>query len=445
MRLRFLLPRSRGRAGFGSLRRVCAPAALALLAVLLAAGCGGSSATTRSATHASTLPPARGPAFGLTEDNADLLWNPADPAAPGGAGFQAARQRLTALHPRYVRLLVDWAALQPDANRAPSLQAPVDGCARSVAPCGIYAGLRDQLAAIASQQRAARGQGRTGPEVVLDVFGTPAWAARPASGCELDATRPFSRPISAAGLAGYRALIRSLLALGERSGVALTWWSPWNEPNDSVFLSPQRSTCTTGAPSLAAAVYAQLAQAIAEELTAAGGAHRLLLGELNAFPTDSPHRTSISAFVAALPASVLCMSDAWSIHAYAARGAATPALDPARALEVALDARGACGRRASIWITEAGAGAPHPGRPRPPGAEEEHAGCVALRAQLERWSADPRVQAIFQYSFREDPAFPVGLLSADLTHVYRAYRFWLLYTRASEQGKPPPSQAVLCA
>jgi hypothetical protein len=416
-----------------------------LLAVLPLAGCGGSSATTRSATHAPTLPLARAPAFGLTEDNADLLWNPADPAAPGGAGFQTARQRLTALHPHYVRLLVDWAALQPDANRAPSLQAPVDGCARSVAPCAAYAGLREQLAAIASQQRAATGQGRTGPEVVLDVFGTPAWAARPASGCELDGTRPFSRPISATGLAGYRALIRSLLALGERSGVALTWWSPWNEPNDPVFLSPQRSACTTGAPSLAPAVYAQLAQAMAEELTADGGAHRLLLGELNAFETDSPHRTSISAFVAALPASLLCTSDAWSIHAYAARGAATPTLDPTRALEAALDARGACGRRARIWVTEAGAGAPHPGRPRLPGAEEEHAGCVALRAQLARWSADPRVQAIFQYSFREDPAFPVGLLSADLAHVYRAYRFWLLYTRASAQGKPPPSQAALCA
>jgi len=118
-------------------------------------------------------PTPRGPAFGLTEDNADLLWNPAAAAPSGGAGFQMARERLTALHPRYVRLLIDWAELQPDANHPPSLQAAVDGCARSVGPCGAYAGLREELAAIASQQRAARAQGRAGFEVVLDVFGTP--------------------------------------------------------------------------------------------------------------------------------------------------------------------------------------------------------------------------------------------------------------------------------
>jgi hypothetical protein len=67
---------------------------------------------------------------------------------------------------------LDWAALQPDANHPPSLQAAVDGCARSVRPCGAYAGLREEFAAIASQQRAARAQGRAGFEPVLDVFGT---------------------------------------------------------------------------------------------------------------------------------------------------------------------------------------------------------------------------------------------------------------------------------
>jgi hypothetical protein len=114
-------------------------------------------------------------------------------------------------------------------------------------------------------------------------------------------------------------------------------------------------------------------------------------------------------------------------------------------LAAALDARGACGARASIWITEAGAGARHPGRPRPPGAEDAHAGCLALAAQLDRWAADPRVRAVLQYSFREDPAFPVGLLSADLAHVYPTYRLWLLYTRESAQGRPVPAQAALCA
>ena len=240
-------------------------------------------------------------------------------------------------------------------------------------------------------------------------------------------------------------MIASLLALGAREGVALHWWSPWNEPNDAVFVSPQRASCQPSSPTLSADVYAQLARAMSEELSAAGGVHHLLLGELNAFPTDSPHRTSISSFVAALPASVVCLSDTWSIHAYAAYHEAEPELDPVSALEAALDARGGCGSHASVWITEAGAGAPHPGAPRPRGAQDEHEGCLALAAQLARWAADARVQAIFQYSFREDPAFPVGLLSADLAHVYPAYRLWLLYARASARGEPPPSQAALCA
>ena len=34
--------------------------------------------------------------------------------------------------------------------------------------------------------------------------------------------------------------VLALLALGREQGVALSWWSPWNEPNNPVFLSPQR-------------------------------------------------------------------------------------------------------------------------------------------------------------------------------------------------------------
>ena len=70
---------------------------------------------------------------------------------------------------------------------------------------------------------------------------------------------------------------------------------------------------------------------------------------------------------------------------------------------------------------------------------------LALAAQLKRWTADPRVQAILQYTFRDDPAFPVGLLSADLAHVRADYRLWLLYTQARAQGKAPPQPAQLCA
>jgi hypothetical protein len=366
-------------------------------------------------------------------------------APSGGAAFATARAQLTALHPTYVRLLVDWATLQPDAASPPALVEKVDGCARGVGPCGQYRGVAAELAAIASQQRAARAEGRTDFQVVLDVFGVPGWAARAPFGCEAPGAQPFARPITSAGLVGYRRLIHALLAIGAREGVQLSWWSPWNEPNNPQFLGPQRASCTTRSPSLAPAVYAQLAQAMAGELEVDGGTHRLLLGELAAYPTDSVHRTSIASFVAALPASVLCSSDTWSIHAYASFGADASGAEPVAALERALDARGACGRAASVWVTETGAGAPHPGRLRAGTSGEESASCRALARAVIEWSRDARVGAIFQYTFREDPAFPVGLLSADLSHVYPAYGLWDSYTRVRARGEPPGSAAALCA
>jgi hypothetical protein len=55
------------------------------------------------------------------------------------------------------------------------------------------------------------------------------------------------------------------------------------------------------------------------------------------------------------------------------------------------------------------------------------------------------VGAIFQYSFREDPAYPVGLVSADLQHTYPAYRLWLAYAQARAAHAPPPPTSPSCA
>jgi hypothetical protein len=385
------------------------------------------------------------PAFGLTEDNADLLWSPTAPSAPDQPAFALARERLTALHPTYLRLLIDWAKLQPSADRRPALEAATSGCARTVGPCETYRGIAQELAAIGSQQRAARARGERAFEVVLDLFGTPSWAARTPSGCESASTQPFARPITAAGLAGYRQLIGELLALGAREGVALRWWSAWNEPNNAQFVSPQREACSPSSPSLAPAVYAQLATAMADELEADGGEHHLLLGELAGYAEDSPHRTSVASFVAGLPASAICLGETWSIHLYANYGADASSAQPLAALERALDARGECGARARIWITEAGVGAPHAGDRREATTASEREGCQALATQLAGWLADDRVEAVMQYTFREDPAYPVGLLSADLSHVYPAYGLWLQYTRARAQGRALPPSALLCA
>ena len=411
-------------------------------------GCGGggsrrhaSAPLRRAPTGAPAPAEQRGPALGLTEDNADLLWNARSSLRTGGEAFQPARLLLTALHPRYVRLLIDWAALQPQAGTAAAMAATVDGCARASGPCGAYAGVQAQLAAIASQQRADPGAFR----VVVDILGTPAWAAQPPSGCAPPATAAARAPRRQA-LAAYRALIASLLALARSEGVALEWWSPWNEPNNPSFLSPQRAACSAAAPSLAPALYTMLARAMAGELAASPGRHRLLIGELQDVPADSPDSTSVASFIAALPSDVVCLAGAFSIHDYALQSR-RPGAGPGAvsALEQALDARGGCASSVPIWVTEAGAGAPHPGRPRPPGAGDELAGCLALALQLRRWDADPRVGAVFQYSFREDPAYPVGLLSADLARVYPAYRLWLQYAGAQAAGLPPPPPALGCA
>jgi hypothetical protein len=431
----------------------------------------------RPAAHAGVAIPPRGPALGLTEDNAALLRSPDGPPDPAGTGpagsaFQAARRALTALHPTYVRLLVDWAALQPDSGKPPALEAQVGGCARDVGPCAPYAGVRAELEAIASQQRTAAaggtgdaagggagnaaggtgsaGGGSTGSagggfQVVVQIFDTPVWAAQPPTGCEAAAADASSRSPSDAALGAYRALVRSLLALAAHEGVALQWWSPWNEPNDPVFLSPQRASCAASSPSPAVASYARLVRALTAELRADGSAGHVILGELAGYPTGSSHRTSVAQFVAALPADALCLGSVWSLHQYASYGASASSGDPVRALEDALDARGACGRDAGIWITEAGAGAPHPGKPRPAGAAGEQAGCLALASQLRRWYADPRVGAAFQYSFRDDPAFPVGLASADLSRLYPTYRLWLAWSRLRAAGRPPPTPAAACA
>jgi hypothetical protein len=420
----------------GGLRSFRLLAALLLAAAPALGACGGGRRTATGVSRGTATH--EGPALGLTEDNADLLWSPdGSPWAP--AAFRIAARELSVLHPSYLRLLVDWAALQPNPDRPPALGASVSGCARRVGPCGPYAGLRDELAAIASKQRAAPG----GFQVVIDVFGSPAWAARAPSGCERAGTSSFSRPLSAAAIAGYRTLIGSLLALGAQEGVALNWWSPWNEPNNPAFISPQRSSCAADSPPVSPAVYAELAAAMAAELRASGGEHHLLLGELEGNLADSPDRTSVSRFVAALPADVLCLSEVWSIHAYASP--AKRSADPVGALETALDARGACGRDARIWVTEAGAGASHPGWPRTAGAAEEEAGCLALAEQLTRWYRDSRVGAVFQYTFREDPAFPVGLVSADLSHLYPSYHLWLQWSRLRAAGEPPPTPAAVCA
>jgi len=425
-------------------------ALLALGAVIAGSGCGatprrrhpraGTAAAGRATGPRILLPSPSQLNVGLTESNASLLWSPASDQSSGPApgdsltpGLGAWRERVTALRPQYVRIDVDWARIQPRRDVPPVWDVPQVGCQRGRRPCLPYRGISDELAAIASQQHALGGF-----EPLVDIYDAPAWAALPPSGCEQADILPRSRPIAPAAVPAYRTLIRSLLELARRQGVALPYWTPWNEPNHPFFFSPQRARCSTAAPSLAPARYVTLAHAMAAELARAPGSHELVLGELAGIPArGGPHATGIAEFVADLPRDVVCATDLWSVHDYARPGG-PPRPDEAAVLERALDARGPCGRRARIWVTETGAGRPRLGAAAITDPALRRAGCRALSRDLRRWSRDPRVQAAFQYTFREDPAFPVGLADAHLTTLYPAYYLWVEWGRAPARSAPHP-------
>ena len=370
-------------------------------------------------------------AIGLGESNANLLFtNAARPELPDPA-LDPWRDRVEALRPDFYRLPIDWSALQPDPARPADFGAPRDGCSRGQAPCGAFAGVRDQLRAVRSQQEAHGGW-----RVIVVLYGVPDWAAVPAAGCERPDILPRSRPITDRGLDGYRALIRDLLGVAREEGVALKWWSPWNEPNGLYFLSPQRAVCDTSAPALAPAVYTRLVRAARAELRASGARHRILLGELAGNSGPSPRAAGIDEFVSALPDRIACAADAWSQHDYAERGV-TGFEGPVGQLRRALDRR-PCTRGKKIWVTETGIGNARGGGTRDTSPAALREDCRAMAAQLRRWHRDPRVDVALQYTFREDTLFPVGLADAGLSRAYPTYALWRSWGGRRAPDGPAP-------
>jgi hypothetical protein len=354
-------------------------------------------------------------------------------------GFDVWRDRLLALQPRYLRVPVYWHQLQPDPAQPADLRHPADGCLRGRPPCGPFSGIADELAAIAALQRAGLGV----PQVQIVIAGVPDWAANPASGCEREDAGPRSRPLNAAGIEAYKALIIQVAALAAEQGAVVRWWSPWNEPNHPAFISPQRATCSPDSPSLAPAVYSQLVLAAKAALDAAPGDQRLVLGEMAGTTVATSKRSTVAEMVAALPDEVACASRTWSQHDYAQVTPDPSKPDPVVALEQALDAR-PCTKGAHIWVTETGVGGDDPGGLRPIDDASLRAQCRAQHLALLRWADDPRVDAAFQYTFREDTAYPVGLADANLTRVYPTYDLWAAWG-ARGPTDPPPTLPQACA
>ncbi|MGZ6694598.1 MAG: hypothetical protein ACXVFL_03040 [Solirubrobacteraceae bacterium] len=419
--------------------RLIAAAALAAAALVLpACGGGGSSKSSSTSTHSKAVAPATdaaphgGLAMGLSESNPNLFWHGKDvgPLSPW-------RDKAEALKPTLYRISIDWSALQPDPSKPPNWALPADGCIRGQGPCRPFAGVRDVLRALHSQAQAGNG---FAPMVVF--YGVPDWAAEPASGCERPGTAARSRAISDRGLQGYVRMVKSLQALAKREQVDIRWWSPWNEPNGTFFISPQRAACSVASKALAPAVYTKLARALKGTLT---GDQQLVVGELAGFKGRRKFGAGIKEFFGALPDDVLCSAGVIAQHAYATRAQGAKDPGPVGDLEEALHQR-QCAAKKPIWVTESGVGGPHVGDVRAGTDRAIRRDCRALESTFKRWDADPRVDAAFQYTFRDDPAFPVGLVDPGLTHAWPTYDLIRVWGGAARKpADPAPELPQACA
>jgi hypothetical protein len=309
--------------------------------------------------------------------------------------------------------VLDWAALQPTPG-PPRFDLPNAGCMRALKPCLPYAGLRDQLRALATRQRQG---GWIGLAVIT---GTPRWAASAASRCDRPGTLPRARPPRASALPAYRALVGAVLALARAEGAELRYWSAWNEPNHPEFLSPPCGESH-------AAAYAPIARALSEALAVVPGDQQQVIGETAAL-RDLPR------FVARLPRGLVCSTTVYDQHDYIGGH------DPVGPVAGALAARG-CPRPHAVWITETGVGDAPPSLSAAARLGRNRRGCEALHRELVRWWRDPRVPVAMQYTLREDDRFPTGLVSTDLSHALPALAEWTAWGERPAPTAPPPPSA----
>jgi hypothetical protein len=404
--------------------------AVAVLSLVLAA-CGGSDdkkpqkkpLASRSVTKAEK--PLRGLAVGITEPNANFVFPPGERQVP--PEFARWQKELNAMRPGFYRMLLDWPSLEPQPGK-PNFEIPQTGCLRAEPPCASFKGLRDQLAALAAQQK------RGGWQALMVIAGTPEWAARPASGCERPKTLPRSRAPRKDQLAAYERFIGEVIDLAREEGADLRYWSPWNEPNHPYSLSPQRPECSASAKAEAPARYAELAGAMQQALDKAPGDQEMVLGELAGLPKSRPLTTGIREFIEALPKQLVCSATVWTQHGYI--GGVNPVDDVEQGLS-----KFDCPQTHAIWMTETGVGAAGLGRKRSASEKRQRGTCEALHRRLVRWFEDKRVTAAFQYTLREDDGFPVGLVTTDLKAAYPSLDEWKAWGQAKRprpEDPPPP-------
>jgi hypothetical protein len=421
MRLRLLVPRSgRGR-GLGGL------AALAVLIAVVVTVAGRDGDESREPARPTATPspepaldaPTDGPslALGITEQNPNLLV----PIGPGSNAppWSRWREQLTRIDPAVYRLLVVWYEVQPGPDALPNLAMPQTGCLRDKPPCSQFAGVRDQLRALAARQRDG------GWEGMVIVTGTPEWAEGPKSGCPGERRAGAPRPDA---IPAYRRLLAAVFALADEVGASLRYVSPWNEPNHPGFLSPQRTRCSAEARPRAVAPYARLVRAAQAEM----GDRELALGDAAGVTEPQARALSIGELVRGLPRNIVCDAPVWSQHGYIG------GRDPVAAARAALAAK-RCPREHAIWISETGVGPAPGGLSLARGITSERQGCELLHERLTDWYRNPQITVAVQYTMREDDLFPTGLVTTDLSRARPALAEWRAWGERPSPTSPPPA------
>jgi hypothetical protein len=365
-------------------------AALALLAVLVPAAAGAQADS----------PPL---SIGLTENDPRLLL-PVGPTRDTAA-------KVVALKPAYIRVLIPWERLQPIGGRKPNWDSPFGGCPRINPGCRSERGMRALLNAI-KQRQAEDG----GWKILAVPYFTPLWAmADPPHGCQKERNRHARAQMPR--IAAYRHFLRAFNGLADKVGVKVDFISPWNEPNHPGFLQPQRARCVATAKAVSPLAYARLVRAARQELRPG---QQIVLGSLAGLQRKRTFGASALEFIRGLPRDVACLDAPFAQHAYVgvgSRDGGSPR--PANVVSAArydlldtvigaLDAHN-CGHTTSLWIAETGT--------------FDHR-CDAMSAALRSWAVNERIDAAFQYTFRESRDYPVGLVSSSLLETYRSYRAW---------------------
>lgn len=199
-------------------------------------------------------------------------------------------QRMKAAGGKYVRVSVEWSAIAPAGESKP---AGFDA-SNSTDPLYNWTALDALVLEIVS----------AGLRPILEMQSAPIWAQGTAS----------NRPDTAGGFRPSAAEFKSfMLAAAQRySGGGgnygelprVRYWSVWNEPNLTAFLSPQMSGGKVYAPTM----YRALVNAAADSVHAAHSDNVVIAGETSPYGGPAVKRTKPLHFME----KVLCVSEKWN-------------------------------------------------------------------------------------------------------------------------------------